>query len=696
MGDRALKIVALLGAFLVSAMSAGAQPPPNPSPCTNPNGTVNDITKCPGPVIYKGPVQNGATSGPAANPGDYNATGNYKINGVPAAVTVNGTNCPLGGSCSPSGGGGVTAASLGIFLPTNFGPPSGTTALVNNLLPDGGTFGDGLAHPASSNGYATLGALQAAYSFATATSNDMAGLMIQAAINAADASGFGTAQLFNGQFRTLPSGWSLPANTNAKLKGNGVNTILLCQNAGTNPCTTVGFQYAQSDPVSHLTMYGLNTFASNSPTGGAPATNIYIPGSVGLKLFGNNSTTYTALNFFNFDMPTDFDTVTGGNYLITFRDFVTQINNRGDTIPEWAPNSFERMTWEGGASANNNYNGFFVMQTPGATIASGTYNPSTGAVSLTTAAPHALGATELFSLSGMTGTGNFANLNSTFTATSGTTGSTINFTAQTGLTLTITGGNVNSYGAGSELAYDIHVMNRSYDYPNVLQLYAIGNGALGSDHLNAIYMTSMHIETSVTATGSGCRMSHDSTLDLSQTDWFEDGANATGAVCHLTANSRTWVNGGKGPGFNSTDAGAMPFIVSSGAVDYFAGGVGLGNRVPTGSVLISGQTGDISGYKAYDPAATTLSSATTLALGYQEGPLRVSSNATITIPLAATSPLAASKITQIMADPGVTATIAAASGATVNGGSSATCIGTTPSKTCFLTNIGTNTWSLTQ
>jgi len=80
------------------------------------------------------------------------------------------------------------------------------------------------------------------------------------------------------------------------------------------------------------------------------------------------------------------------------------------------------------------------------TISSGTYTAATGAVSLTTNAAHGLLPGDTFTLSGMTGTGSYAGLNGSWVATTGTTGSTLNFTAPTNLTLTITGGNLGTVG----------------------------------------------------------------------------------------------------------------------------------------------------------------------------------------------------------------------------------------------------------
>ena len=76
------------------------------------------------------------------------------------------------------------------------------------------------------------------------------------------------------------------------------------------------------------------------------------------------------------------------------------------------------------------------------TISSGTYTTGTGAVSLTTAAAHGLSVGDTFTIASAAGTGSFAALNGTFIATTGTTGSTLNFAIAQGLTITITGGNV--------------------------------------------------------------------------------------------------------------------------------------------------------------------------------------------------------------------------------------------------------------
>lgn len=76
------------------------------------------------------------------------------------------------------------------------------------------------------------------------------------------------------------------------------------------------------------------------------------------------------------------------------------------------------------------------------TISSGAYTTGTGAVTLTTLAGHGLGVGDSFTLASVTGTGSFAALDAVQIATTGTSGSTLNFTTAPGLTMTITGGNV--------------------------------------------------------------------------------------------------------------------------------------------------------------------------------------------------------------------------------------------------------------
>lgn len=72
-------------------------------------------------------------------------------------------------------------------------------------------------------------------------------------------------------------------------------------------------------------------------------------------------------------------------------------------------------------------------------VSSGTYNPSTGLVSLTLSSSAYLAVGAPVTVIGATGTGSFASIDGTFQAAAGTTSTQANYTIATGLTMTITG-----------------------------------------------------------------------------------------------------------------------------------------------------------------------------------------------------------------------------------------------------------------
>jgi hypothetical protein len=78
------------------------------------------------------------------------------------------------------------------------------------------------------------------------------------------------------------------------------------------------------------------------------------------------------------------------------------------------------------------------------TIASGTYNSTTGLVTLTLTADVSVKQGDLVTVASATGTGSFASINGTFQAGAGSTGTTLTYTVAPSLTMTITGGNVNA------------------------------------------------------------------------------------------------------------------------------------------------------------------------------------------------------------------------------------------------------------
>lgn len=126
------------------------------------------------------------------------------------------------------------------------------------------------------------------------------------------------------------------------------------------------------------------------------------------------------------------------------------------------------------------------------TIVSGTYTSGTGAVTLTTGQPHATRPNNTFVLSNAAGTGSFASLNGTWTATSGTVtgGTTLTFTAPTGLTLTITGGTIQGAkftGAITGVAADGSSITVAGWYTSpALGTGGTGNGAAGQVPLSGM------------------------------------------------------------------------------------------------------------------------------------------------------------------------------------------------------------------
>jgi len=96
------------------------------------------------------------------------------------------------------------------------------------------------------------------------------------------------------------------------------------------------------------------------------------------------------------------------------------------------------------STGNLSFGGTIGGQSCNFSVSSGTYTTATGAVSLTvsssiTGSTAGLG----FAITGLTGTGSVSSLDGVFATVAGTTGTTVNYTAATGLgTVTITGGTV--------------------------------------------------------------------------------------------------------------------------------------------------------------------------------------------------------------------------------------------------------------
>lgn len=92
------------------------------------------------------------------------------------------------------------------------------------------------------------------------------------------------------------------------------------------------------------------------------------------------------------------------------------------------------------------------------TISSGTYNSTTGVVTLTMSAPITFSPGDSIVTSSLTGTGAYASLDGTFTALDGTTGSTVVYNAGAALgAATITGGSL-TLGSGASSALPVKVL----------------------------------------------------------------------------------------------------------------------------------------------------------------------------------------------------------------------------------------------
>jgi hypothetical protein len=90
-------------------------------------------------------------------------------------------------------------------------------------------------------------------------------------------------------------------------------------------------------------------------------------------------------------------------------------------------------------------------------ISSGTYNSTTGLVTLTMSAPLTFGAGDSITVAGLSGTGAFASLAGTYTALS-VSGSTVTYTAATGLGAATIGGGTVTVGGAATQNLDVEVL----------------------------------------------------------------------------------------------------------------------------------------------------------------------------------------------------------------------------------------------
>lgn len=327
--------------------------------------TGSNVENCPGPVVYKGPVQNGMTSGPAVSPGDFNASGNYKVNGVPASTTVNGTNCPLGGSCSPS------ASNSAQYLTTSYTP----TGYVLGTLTSSNPTPISAYFPTCAAANSFFGS-----SVCSATTDYLDRAIVQATINAAANASTGYAQVI------LPPGGSVFSGcgeywdhqvtydgSKVTVAGSGatgsIATIVCTQTigAGTAAVSATGGSIGNLNGKTVLQDIGFcawNLGYLPMPAGGGTAKpgsttrwngvtgGYYLTGSIAVQIDNANIGVMRNVSFTNYDTPQAY--ATGNVYIWTFENFFFNSNNNGPYIGGPLSNSFENMRWHGGATGNNN------------------------------------------------------------------------------------------------------------------------------------------------------------------------------------------------------------------------------------------------------------------------------------------------------------------------------------------------------
>ena len=101
----------------------------------------------------------------------------------------------------------------------------------------------------------------------------------------------------------------------------------------------------------------------------------------------------------------------------------------------------------GSAVAWDYVNELLIPAVGATAISAGSYNSTTGLVTLTMASPVNLSPGDSVEVSGATGTGSVAAIDGTWTTAAGTSGSTVTYEIATGLTLTITGGSLTTGAA---------------------------------------------------------------------------------------------------------------------------------------------------------------------------------------------------------------------------------------------------------
>lgn len=157
------------------------------------------------------------------------------------------------------------------------------------------------------------------------------------------------------------------------------------------------------------------------------------------------------------------------------------------------------------------------------------YTSASGAVSLALSTSPGLSSGNLFGVAALTGTGILLNLNGAFVATTGTSGTTVNYTTTSGLgTITITGGSVSICTIKSW--YDQSGNGHTITQSTVADRAVLAVNAVDSMPCGAFYASSSYSVTGLSSTSMPASVSavvEAGSASTTNFAWFGSGSNST-------------------------------------------------------------------------------------------------------------------------------------------------------------------------
>lgn len=464
----------------------------------------------------------------------------------------------------------------------------------------------------------TISAAAAATSIARATSDDMAGLMIMAAVTAQHPIG-GPVLLPRGSYILNAMGLKFPPGTNTRVIGLGQaqNVILLCGNASAGAAVSVYGLSSCIGSIENLTLEGLNAgrnFGSASNAGVA-YTSMYTGGSTGLYISQCDDVRFIGINIFNFDEAYGYDLVNGNTFSILHQYCCIQGNNHGASIGATAPNSNEAMRWEHCSISNNNVGLWMICQD-----------------------------------------------------------------------------NV-TLGAGNALGADIFVFACQLDYNvvSVADYRAFGAGSLCKSRL---LISQCHIETSQNCSGTAAWCQGDGLLQVDDNFNFMSQGTTLGLMAATGFWSAFMGTGNFGPDLFGN---RMPLYYSSGGTrgTYLQGNTG---ELTTNALTATTSSGNLFGTPQVALQNNSLTGAYVLAedsTDYLDSGFIVGATLNITIPLDSTVNFMIGTKFEFTTISTFTGTFVATGGVTLNSSGAGNTFGGTNTKTVQLKKVAANRWSAT-